>query len=85
MSYTDAKVRRNIIVNGVKSVKDLSKDEFKMVPSATLKLELTEKMDKAFRQNKVRKEDKVDKLRESLRGHAKKLIPETQKCIVCGR
>ena len=48
MSYTDAKVRRNIIVNGVKSVKDLSKDEFKMVPSATLKLELTEKMDKAL-------------------------------------
>ena len=53
MSYTDAKVRRNIIVNGVKSVKDLSKDEFKMVPSATLKLELTEKMDKAL-QDKVK-------------------------------
>ncbi len=49
MTYTDAKVRRNVIVNGKRSIKDLSQDEFKMIPSATLKQELTEKMDLALK------------------------------------
>ena len=43
--------------------------------------EFKEKMENCFRQNKVRREDKVAKLRESLKGHSKKLIPESQKNI----
>ena len=39
------------------------------------------KVEKCFKQNRVRREDKVAKLRDLLKGHAKKLIPENQKCI----
>ena len=34
-------------------------------------------LEKAFVQNRVTKSDKVDKLREVLRGHAKKLVPQS--------
>ena len=36
-----------------------------------------EKVIKAFAQNRICKDDKVAKLREALRGHAKNLIPES--------
>ena len=37
-----------------------------------------EKVIKAFAQNRICKDDKVAKLREALRGHAKRLIPESR-------
>ena len=37
-----------------------------------------EKVIKAFAQNRICKDDKIAKLREALRGHAKKLIPESR-------
>ena len=37
-----------------------------------------EKVIKAFAQNRICKDDKVAKLREALRGHAKKLIPKSR-------
>jgi len=47
LKLTDSTVWKHAIVSDGQAIKNLKEEEFKMVSTAQLKLELTEKMDKA--------------------------------------